>query len=177
MQAFRPAGYNAVEGEGGRFAAAVTAVEYRAVDKSAFVVALHSVGGGGVLAAALCEHHVLQSAFGGDHAFLLGVVGEEGLARFACCPAGFFLHGREAFVYDLLCLAAVDACLRVFQYVFNGGGKFLGVDGRDARAFQVVADYQTERVAKIFHLFDGGEYFLLLILFYIYYMYVRKGEK
>ena len=56
-------------------------VEHRSVNEASLVVHFHAVSGLWLLALSLYYHLILQSAFGGCHAFFLGVLGKE---LFAC---------------------------------------------------------------------------------------------
>jgi hypothetical protein len=77
LDAFGPAGDDAVEGELDGLLALVGAVELRATDEGAGVVHKHGIGGLGALAGAGGENLVLEAAGGSDDAFLGGVVLEE----------------------------------------------------------------------------------------------------
>ena len=134
LQSFGPSGDDAVEREGGGFAALYAAVEEGAVDEHAFVVAFHLVGGFRASSVALSDDLVLQSALGGDDAFFLGIVGEVAFALFlgcleafcSCCALFLFLFCEEV-LHELLCLAVAYLWLSSCDDVLDGCGEVVDI--------------------------------------------------
>ena len=100
QQRFLPALDHRVDGERGRLAALVGAVELRAVEQRAAVVHRGLIGHLRRLARAGTDHLVLQAAGGGDDPGLLAVLGQEfgggGLVGGAFAGTCLFDHGLDA---------------------------------------------------------------------------------
>ena len=148
-----PAGDDLVDAERGGLPAADGAVEQRAVQQEAFVVALHAVGqlgadGAGV---SLLQHFILQSAGQGHHFGAFLVFLQELLAFLDILSIDFLLQFLEILVYDFAGLRMRDGGLVAVQHVFHGLGEVLDDEAARAHAPQVLAYTQADGVTEFVH--------------------------
>ena len=150
LQTLGPSGYHAVEGELCGLAALYGAVEECAVDEHALVVALHGVGSLRLLAVALVEHLVLQSAGQSHHAVFLCVVCEIFLTSLfvaleaLCCRSTLLLFLLlEKVLYDGLRFSVAHFRLVAGNDVFDCLCEIVDVEVFGAHLCELASDAQT----------------------------------
>ena len=122
-------------------------------------MATHAVGGLRLLTVALAQHLILQSARQGDHAFLLGILGEillalslQHLVLSGGGSALLLLLSLEEILYYLLGLTVVDGELTPGDDVLDGLCKIINVQFLGTHIAQLTADAETQCITYFIHL-------------------------